>query len=91
MFECSSCRYFDPRSITTCGTCDDAAVVQIHQRLAVHCLRQNRKILSNFFNVPIAHFFYCFHSLSHLVHSEHIVISGAAHRIKGCLSALCSL
>src|SRR5687768_787928 len=26
MFECSSRRYFDPRSTTTCGTCDEAAL-----------------------------------------------------------------
>jgi hypothetical protein len=26
MFECSSARYFDVRSITLCGTCDDAAL-----------------------------------------------------------------
>src|SRR5215207_6724271 len=26
MFECSSARYFEPRSITTCGTCDEAAL-----------------------------------------------------------------
>src|SRR6476661_3954266 len=26
MFECSSARYFEPRSITACGTCDEAAL-----------------------------------------------------------------
>src|SRR5215218_5787869 len=26
MFECSSAKYFEPRSITDCGTCDDAAL-----------------------------------------------------------------
>ena len=31
-------------------------IVEIHERLSINCLRQHRKIFSDLFNVPIAHF-----------------------------------